>query len=86
MRPRLRTSPGPGVPGSQQYPGWWGRGHPGAAAAPVLAHDPPAPAEGKEGYTVKVAAVRSVEEPRPPQCHQMLLSRPSVFDFVVVGA
>ena len=98
MRPRLRTSPGRGVPGSQRYPaavcnwklrqslprvpsrpGWWGRGHPGAVAA-VLAHDHdhPAPAEGKEGYTVKVAAVRSVEEPRPPQCHQMLVATLSI--------
>ena len=53
--------------------------------APVLPHDHPAPAEGKEGYTVKVASVSSVKELHPPQCHQRLPSRPSVFDFGVVG-
>ena len=56
----------------------------GAVLARVLLHDHQGAEEGKEGYTVKVASVSSVEELPPPQCRQRLPSRPSAFDFAVV--
>ena len=64
--------------------GWWDGGRPGAVVGLVLLHDHHGAEEGKEGYTVKVASVSSVEELPPPQCLQRLPSRPSLFDFAVV--